>query len=72
RDEGWGVTVTPKIVVKCIFEGIQASTRYQSGLALRFARIAKIRYDKGPDEVNRLQTVRKIFENQFKTQARAQ
>ncbi|MHA2501207.1 MAG: ATP-dependent DNA ligase [Candidatus Hodarchaeales archaeon] len=72
RDEGWGVTVTPKIVVKCIFEGIQASTRYQSGLALRFARIAEIRYDKGPDEVNRLQTVRKIFENQFKTQARAQ
>ncbi|MHA2233560.1 MAG: ATP-dependent DNA ligase, partial [Candidatus Hodarchaeales archaeon] len=70
KDDGRGVAVTPKIVVKCIFEGIQSSKRYKSGLALRFARISEIRYDKDPYEIDRLQRVRDIFEQQFKTQSR--
>ncbi|MFX0117422.1 MAG: ATP-dependent DNA ligase [Candidatus Hodarchaeota archaeon] len=70
KDEGWRVVVTPKVVVKCIFQGIQSSKRYKSGLALRFARISEIRYDKKPDEVDRLQTVQIIFNEQFKLQAR--
>ncbi|MFX0114299.1 MAG: ATP-dependent DNA ligase [Candidatus Hodarchaeota archaeon] len=70
KKESWGVVVTPKIVVKCVFEGIQASKRYQSGLALRFARISEIRYDKTPDEADSLQTVNEIFNQQFKAQTR--
>ncbi len=72
KDEGWRVTVIPKVVVKCIFEGIQESKRYKSNLALRFARIAEIRHDKKPIEVDTLQTVKQMYERQFKTQARVE
>ncbi|MFX1511846.1 MAG: hypothetical protein ACFFCQ_04610 [Promethearchaeota archaeon] len=70
KDEGWRVTVTPKIVVKCKFEGIQESQRYKSKLALRFARITEIRRDKKPTEADTLRKVKQIYEQQFKTQTR--
>ncbi len=70
KDEGRGLFVSPQIVVKVVFEGIQASKRYKSGLALRFARITEIRSDKPVEEVDSLRTVKQIFNQQFQTQSR--
>ncbi len=71
RDEGWRVQVRPEIVVQVAFDDIQASTRYKSGFALRFARITAIREDKSIEDVDTLDTVRQLFESQLKRQRRA-
>jgi len=49
-------------VVEIAFDGIQASTRYASGMALRFARIKGYRDDKAADEADPIDTVRAMFE----------
>ncbi|HXX59679.1 MAG TPA: ATP-dependent DNA ligase [Candidatus Sulfotelmatobacter sp.] len=49
--------VEPTIVVEVAFDVIQRSSRHASGYALRFPRIARLRDDKGPEEVDRLSTV---------------
>lgn len=71
EDEGWRVQVQPEIVVQVAFDNIQASKRYKSGYALRFARIVHIRRDKSPNEADTLETVRELFESQMKRQRRA-
>ncbi|MFQ6125400.1 MAG: ATP-dependent DNA ligase [Candidatus Heimdallarchaeota archaeon] len=71
RDEGWRVQVQPKIVVQVAFDNIQASTRYKSRFALRFARITAIREDKTPEDVDTLDMVRQLYETQLKRQRRA-
>ncbi|MFQ5821743.1 MAG: ATP-dependent DNA ligase [Candidatus Heimdallarchaeota archaeon] len=71
QDEGWRVQVRPEIVVQVAFDDIQASTRYKSGFALRFARITAIREDKLIEDVDTLDTVRQLFESQLKRQRRA-
>ena len=40
------------------FDGVQRSTRYPGGVALRFARVLRYRPDKRPDEVDTIETVR--------------
>jgi DNA ligase-1 len=60
------VFVQPRIVVEVLFNEIQASSQYQSGLALRFARIFRIRDDKGPAEADTLQTLRHLYDDQFR------
>ncbi len=40
------------------FDGLQRSTRYPGGVALRFARVLRYRDDKGPDEADTIETVR--------------
>jgi DNA ligase-1 len=52
------VTVRPEQVVEVAFDGIQTSSRYPAGMALRFARVLRYRDDKGPDEADTLDTVR--------------
>lgn len=47
-------TVTPGLVFEIAFEGIQASPRHKSGVALRFPRIARWRKDKTIDQANHL------------------
>lgn len=42
----WGVTVRPELVVEVAFDGVQRSTRYPSGVTLRFARVVRYRQDK--------------------------
>lgn len=64
------VTVLPKIVVEVAYNEIQESPKYESGMALRFARITRIRDDKMPDEADTIETVRIIYENQFKRKAK--
>ena len=60
RSEGITVYVRPELVVEAAFDGLQSSTRYPSGLALRFARIKGYRHDKGPEDADTIQTVREI------------
>jgi DNA ligase-1 len=59
-DDGWIVTVRPAQVVEIAFDGVQRSTRYPGGVALRFARVLRYRDDKGPDEADTLDTVRSL------------
>ncbi len=52
------VEVRPEQVVEVAFDGLQRSTRYPGGLALRFARVVRYRDDKRPDEADTIDTVR--------------
>ena len=56
--EGHVVHVRPEQVVEIAFDGVQRSTRYPGGVALRFARVVRYREDKGPDQADTLKTVR--------------
>jgi DNA ligase-1 len=64
------VTVQPQVVVEVLFNEIQASPQYPSGLSLRFARILRVRDDKAPADADTLQTVRTLFERQFEHKGR--
>jgi DNA ligase 1 len=55
-------TVKPELVFEIAFEGIAASNRHKSGVALRFPRINRWRKDKKPDEINTLDDLRKMLE----------
>ena len=55
-------TVKPELVFEIAFEGIAASNRHKSGVALRFPRISRWRRDKTPEEINTLEDLRKMLE----------
>src|SRR5688500_9158904 len=55
-------TVKPELVFEIAFEGIAASNRHKSGVALRFPRISRWRTDKNPDEINTLEDLKKMLE----------
>jgi len=63
-DEGFVVRVRPELVVEVAFDGLQASSRYAGGLALRFARVKRYREDKGPEDADTIETVRALYERQ--------
>ncbi len=65
RKEHGRVMVVPKIVVEVVYNEIQSSPKYECGMALRFARISRIREDKTPEEADTIQTVKEIYERQF-------
>ncbi|MCD6639434.1 MAG: ATP-dependent DNA ligase [Nocardioides sp.] len=58
RREGHVVFVRPEQVVEIAFDGIQRSSRYPGGMALRFARVLRYRDDKAPQEADTIDTVR--------------
>jgi DNA ligase-1 len=58
--DGIVVHVRPELVVEVAFDGLQRSTRYAGGLALRFARLKGYRHDKGPADADTIETVRAI------------
>lgn len=64
------VQVRPEIVVEVIASEVQESPTYESGMALRFARISQIREDKGPMDAMTLIELREIFDKQFRFKAR--
>ncbi len=64
------VWVEPRTVVEVAFNEIQKSAQYTSGLALRFARITRIRDDKSPGQAETIQTLRRLYEKQFRTKGR--
>ncbi len=55
-------TVKPELVFEIAFEGIAASNRHKSGVALRFPRINRWRKDKKPDEINTLEDLKKMLQ----------
>jgi len=55
-------TVKPELVFEIAFEGIAASNRHKSGVALRFPRMSRWRKDKKPDEINTLEDLKKMLE----------
>ena len=54
-------TVKPELVFELGFEGIQASTRHKSGVAVRFPRILRWRTDKKPEEADTLERVKALL-----------
>jgi len=62
---GHRVDVLPRVVVEIVYNEIQRSPKYKSQMALRFARITRIREDKGPEDADTVQRVRAIYEQQF-------
>jgi len=65
RTEHRRVVVIPKIVVEVAFNEVQKSPKYRCGMALRFARITRIRDDKKPEEADTVAKVKEIYEKQF-------
>ncbi len=59
------IVVLPKVVVEVEHNEIQESPKYKSKMALRFARISRIREDKSPEEADTIGRVREIYERQF-------
>ena len=55
-------TVKPELVFEIAFEGIAASSRHKSGVALRFPRINRWRRDKTPAEIDTLDALKKMLE----------
>ena len=58
--DGYVVTVRPEQVVEIALDGIQRSSRYPGGIALRFARVLRYRDDKTVDEADTLDAVRRL------------
>jgi DNA ligase-1 len=50
------------LVLEVAFEGLQRSTRHKSGIAMRFPRINRLRWDKPPGEADRLETLEKMLQ----------
>ena len=55
-------TVKPELVFEIAFEGIAASSRHKSGVALRFPRISRWRKDKTADEINTIEDLKQMLE----------
>jgi DNA ligase-1 len=61
--DGYVVALRPEQVVEIAFDGVQGSTRYPGGMALRFARVLRYRDDKPPEEADTVDTVRALYES---------
>lgn len=58
----WVVKVRPELVVEIAFDGLQKSSTYPGGLALRFARVKRYREDKPASDADTIQFVRELSE----------
>jgi DNA ligase-1 len=58
--DAYTVYLQPKIVAEIAFNEIQVSSRYSSGLALRFARVKRYRTDKTPEDADTFATVQQM------------
>ena len=58
--DGHVVYVRPELVVEVAFDGVQTSTRYPGGVALRFARVLRHRPDKPASEADTIDAVRAL------------
>lgn len=70
EDHGFRRVVEPQIVLEVAFNNVTRSDRHESGFALRFPRIIRIRTDKPVEEIDTLATVREIYEKQGPVQQR--
>jgi len=65
REESNCVVVLPKVVVEVAYNEIQKSRKYKSKMALRFARITRIRDDKSAEDADTIAKIKKIYERQL-------
>ena len=56
--------VQPKLVFEVAFDSVHRSTRHKSGVAMRFPRIHRIRWDKPAEEADRIETLTAMIEDQ--------
>lgn len=63
-DHGHLLVVEPKVVLEVAFNNMMESERHESGLALRFPRILRIRTDKSPAEIDTITRAKEIFDSQ--------
>ena len=61
-----GRVVEPTIVLEVAFNNMMRSERHDSGFALRFPRIVRIRHDKSPEDADTVERAREIYERQGK------
>ena len=66
RTKGKEVEVKPKVIIEVAYEEIQKSPTYNSGWALRFPRVMKLREDKSLKEISDIDLVRRIHNSQKK------
>jgi DNA ligase-1 len=64
REEGATVFVRPEVLVEVLFADLQRSPTYAAGVALRFARIARVRDDKTPADADTVQRLREMLARQ--------
>ncbi len=55
------VWIAPQLVVEIAIDGVQRSSRYPGGVALRFARVKGYRDDKQPEDADTIQTLRALL-----------
>jgi DNA ligase-1 len=65
EEHGGTVYVRPEVVVEVAYSDIQRSPQYECGMALRFARIVRMREDKGPRDASSLEEVRQAYASQI-------
>jgi DNA ligase 1 len=58
---GISILVRPELVVEIAIDGVQSSTRYAGGVALRFARVKRYRPDKNPDGADTIDALRELL-----------
>ena len=58
---GIAVLVRPELMVEVALDGVQSSTRYPGGVALRFARVKRYRPDKSPEEADTIDDLRALL-----------
>jgi ATP-dependent DNA ligase I len=66
EEKGIKVKIKPKVVVEVVYQEIQKSPTYSSGYALRFPRLIRLRPDKAPKDADTIETIKKLYEEQFK------
>jgi DNA ligase-1 len=64
EDQGFRRVVEPKIVLEVAFNNMMQSDRHESGYALRFPRIVRLRPDKSAEEADTIERAREIYEGQ--------
>ncbi|HKZ45223.1 MAG TPA: ATP-dependent DNA ligase [archaeon] len=64
EEKGRTVKVKPKIVIEVKYQEIQESPNYESGFALRFPALQRIRFEKGPEEADDIARVEELFKSQ--------
>jgi DNA ligase-1 len=66
EDQGFRLMVAPEIVLEVAFNNMMESGRHESGYALRFPRIVRLRPDKLPEDADTLERAREIYQGQGK------
>jgi len=66
EDQGFRRLVEPTVVLEVAFNNVMRSDRHESGYALRFPRIVRLRPDKPVSEIDSLDRVKEIYEHQDK------